>query len=197
MKRIFSIVTLSLLDERMSVPPFANLVKQMKERNVHRSKLMNERVWYPTRSDLIFVERKMTKTMVQRFTWRDSPDSSSRFSKLARREAAVDRRGRPTGPPQDGSMPSPTTVACCPSWTLARHPDARTPSSGTLPCRGPRPEGTASADSRPVSRLPAPPPFVSCNTIEWRCSGLINYHMRMRFDKCILYSPESRFFFFF
>lgn len=156
----------------MSVPPFANLVKQMKERNVHRSKLMNERVWYPTLSDLILVGRE-TKTMVRRFTWRDYLDSSSRFSKLVRREAAVDHKGRPTGPPQDGSMPSPTTAVCRPSWTLACHPDAQTPTLGTPPCRGPRPEGTASADSRPVSQPPAPPPFVSCNTIEWHCSGLI------------------------
>lgn len=95
----------------------------------------------------------------------------SRFSKSARPGAAAGRKGRPTGRP-DGSESS-SMPAACPNWTPRRRPDARTPTSDTPPCRGPRLAGTTSVDSRLVSRPPSPPPFASCNRIERRYSGLI------------------------
>lgn len=123
----------------------------------------NERVALIVRFILRYIlfREEEHETRTRGFTRRVSPVSSSRFSKSARRGAAAGRRGRPTGPP-DGSERSPTPVAC-PDWTPARHPDARTPSSDMPPCRAPRPAATASADSRPASRPPFPPPFVSCN----------------------------------
>lgn len=165
----------------MSVPSF--VISWSKWRNGMyidrhwRTSEFDIRLFVPTfRSDLIFVGRRWdeddgAKTIhLARLSRRST---SSRFSKLARREAAVGHRGRPIDPPQDGSMLSPTTAACCPNWTLACHQDARTLSSGMPLCRGPRPARTASADSRLVSQPPAPLPFVSWNTIERCCFRLI------------------------
>jgi len=77
--------------------------------------------------------------LITGFTGRES-SGPSRFSRSARRGAAVGRKGRPTGPP-DGPASSPMPAAC-PGWTPPRLPDARTPLSDTPPCRELRPATT-------------------------------------------------------
>lgn len=92
-------------------------------------------------------------------------DRHQHFSRSVRRVAAVAHKGKPIGPPPDGSELS-TSVALYLNWTPVRFPGVQIyPSSDTSPCREPRPAETTSTDSQLVSRPPFPLPSAAWNRI--------------------------------